>query len=276
MREKLHLTAKAYRNAPFLQSSLTRVFSSPMIQVMASKAMDTSSKSFAQHATQNDIIRHSMLIGQSIRSAFNLYSDGSKLVWIVLSEIKKILDPIDLGFIIALNLLYKPILQGLFKTFKTIFPIDPNRAFKDSYFGFIEKPVKWHVRYYLPSLYLLDILTVIFGALHLTKVNVSNAFTAAKALFWSVIVGSYVIAIKDYFLNKLIRPSLTKVGVKVKDQAREDTINELTSLLIWIIVAYVNLESMSKTFGFGLGSVFALGGKLFLRAVINPLLNAWL
>lgn len=260
MRTKLQIPSKALGSASLSYYALTKLFSGSKIHSIASSTIDTSKSSFMHHVSQNSIIRHSMFIGASIRSAVNLYEDSSKLVWIVVSEIRKILDPIDVAVLIGLNLLYKPILKALFIIFKYVFPIDPNRTFNDSYFGFVDKPVKLYVRYYLPSLYLLDILTVIFGALHLTRVNVANVFTAVKTLFWSIVVGYYLIAVKDYAINKLIRPSLTKVGVVVRDQARIDTINELSTLLIWIIIAYVNLESLSKTFGFGLGSVFAIGG----------------
>lgn len=54
---------------------------------------------------------------------------------------------------------------------------------------------------------------------------------------------------------------MSKEGKVNNSDARESTIDELTSLGIWIFAALGCLESLSRTFGFGIGSVFALGGE---------------
>jgi small-conductance mechanosensitive channel len=49
-------------------------------------------------------------------------------------------------------------------------------------------------------------------------------------------------------------------GAKLFDDARKATVDELSSLAIWSLISLGCLESLSRKFGFGMGSVFALGG----------------
>ena len=209
-----------------------------------------------------NLFRHSLFIGGSLRKLGNLFDGTSKSTGIAAQQIKSILDPVDITVIILIQILYRPILTWLYKLF-SYFSVkvegQVNKPFTASLFGYLEKPVYYHTLF-LPSLYILDIIAVIFHALGLEpsvgKYDFIVIFHTASTTF---LLGHYLTKIKDWLFSQLLsRPKLFSSTV-LKD-TRDETIDELTSLVIWAGVILFSLEQLSHKFGFGLSSVFAIGG----------------
>lgn len=113
----------------------------------------------------------------------------------------------------------------------------------------------------LPWIYIFDVLNILLRAVGLISDKAYNALNLVQDMLHGIALGFYVTRLKDFLLQRMIRPKLAADGVGLLDSTRQRAIDEITSLCIWGSIIFINLELASKQLGFGFGSVFALGGK---------------
>ena len=73
-------------------------------------------------------------------------------------------------------------------------------------------------------------------------------------IYKCLLAGSYLTKIKDWVFFKFMRHTFCR------DPVRERTVDELTSVAIWVAMIILSIELMSLEFNVALGSMVALGG----------------
>jgi len=195
----------------------------------------------------------------------------------IMQQIHKIIEPTDVLVIGLTILCRKPLLKSLFAIQEKLRPLFPKpkypkhspRLFEDSLFGYLERPTYYAV-WFLPFVYLIDILTIV---MHFLGFDFHIKGDLPRLVFQvssSLLCGSFITHIKDWFFAKSREDHLAHVaaGGEKRDLVRENTVNELTSILVWGMVMAFSLEAMSLEFGFALGSLFAVGGIGSASAVL--------
>jgi hypothetical protein len=78
--------------------------------------------------------------------------------------------------------------------------------------------------------------------------------------------GLFLTRIKDFIFQQILRNNsiLIEGSVKQRDFVREETVDELTSIFIWVFTFIVAMEYASLKFGFALGSLFACKSLLIM------------
>lgn len=215
---------------------------------------------------------------QAIRKLLGIGSTNSVDFKAFVTNLKRVVNPIDALIIVGLLLVYKSALREMFnftssiskKMFRqsaTSSSTDKKYpTYEESIFGYIEKPLGYTI-YFLPFLYALDILSLALHAFGVQFHLKSDLPRLLVTVVSSIIMGSWITKIKDWVFYKM-RAARNFVPIfassslhnQQRDKAREDTVDELASLVVWAGVAVICLEAMSLEFGFALGSVFAVGG----------------
>ena len=158
---------------------------------------------------------------------------------------------------ITLVSIHKYALKGLYAlTYKKLDGIY-RREYKDSIWGQLEQAVTYST-WFLPCVYLLDMATILLHGLGYSFHIKGDIPRLICTVGLSLIYGMYITKIKDWAINRFIRKNFfNKVP---RDPVREATVNELSSLVIWLFIGGFCLEAMSMELGFALGSIFAVGG----------------
>jgi len=115
----------------------------------------------------------------------------------------------------------------------------------------------------LPWLYILDVINIVFSTGGVFGLKTYNIFNIIEDVLSGIVLGKYFTKIKDFAFEQLFdqtSQSLTKSSVLVN--TKHKSFQEISSMFVWSVMAFIYLEIISKKSGFALGSVFALGGKL--------------
>ena len=145
--------------------------------------------------------------------------------------------------------------------------------FERSFLGHMEAPTKY-LAYSIPILYFVDVCSVVikvFGNHSGKKHNIPRLIYRILNVF---VMGSFSTRFKDWILlhNRIIASnaynankgkSKNKGHVSIaskRDPIREATIDELTSIVIWVLIFFFTGEQIGKEFNLALGSLFAVGG----------------
>uniref|UniRef100_A0A7S0SSL5 Mechanosensitive ion channel MscS domain-containing protein n=1 Tax=Chromulina nebulosa TaxID=96789 RepID=A0A7S0SSL5_9STRA len=230
-------------------------------QVIMSASAPTASTINSILHKEAEIFRHSLYIGGTFRQLSNLFSTGESSSK-VLGQIRSILDPIDISILVIFVTLCKPTLRLLYGIANGFKSSKDKIPFERSFFGYLDEPVKYSA-IFLPSLYIFDIFSVVLKSIGLATFGKWDVIILIHAVSVSFVIGKYVTKFKDWILQEKfrhLRGYQHLREVQHIDSKREATIDELSSLALWFIVIFFQLEILSKKFGFGLGSVFALGG----------------
>ena len=177
-------------------------------------------------------------------------------------QVISIIDhPTDILIVAAFYLAYKPLLKALYNVQENLRRrIVQNHEYHHTYeysiFGYLEKPLRL-ASLYMPFLYVVDLLSIVLHALGLDAHIKGDLPRLAATCATSIIGGQFVVNIKDWFLHNA---RLHTTRGRRRDTVRENTVNELSSILIWLLVGTVCIEAMKMNMGFALGSIFALGG----------------
>lgn len=176
----------------------------------------------------------------------------------VLKELSELWNPLDLTYLAIPALVTGPLLHLL----------DRNRKERAANAAVSKEPCMRYLIEYLedPLIYLskfplwlffLDIISAFieaFGVTFHVRANIPDLVAKLSGIF---MVGLYLTRIKDFVVERWVRPSgVIDFGVK-NDPVRAAAISELTSVLIWLLVALVALEVASLKLGVTLGSLFA-------------------
>ena len=220
-------------------------------------------------------------------------------------EISKLIQPADLIIIVLGITTHRKMLRALFSlkvklfsAFKRFGPIKDwgifNTDYSKSLLSYVEVPLSYLV-WTPPLLYLLDIGYLYSVYIGHAKISQAQSYVRlVNACITSFIVGSLVTKVKDWVCMVYRHHSTTTDSIDDEEHEFIDGVcidyekekkqkaaltDELSSGLVWFIVAANCLELCSVTFGITVGSIFALGGIgsasiiLALRPVFENLLG---
>lgn len=159
---------------------------------------------------------------------------------------------------------------------------DPH-TYEQSLFGHLEDPVTYGLWSWV-TLYSLDILVIVLNFFKIP--HRKDLPRLAFTILSTFTLGSFFTRLKDYTLlmgryNMMMDRKLPSKKRK-RDSTRDQVIDELSSVLIWIFLGVGMVERLSLDLGFAVGSIFAVGGIgsatiiLALRSIFENLVGGLL
>ena len=224
-----------------------------------------------------------------------LFIKSFKIDNAILSEIPRLISSIDdLAIVLLPIILAKPLLNfelnaltnlvtNYSKTTieKTLSPSTAakteSQAYKKtrsdrSFLGYIRFPLLLTTRFPL-FCYVVDVISLLLHAVGI-DFHIKGGFAdLIDKIFINLLFGLYATRIKDYIFQQTLRRNSNV------DAVRSDTIDELTSIGIWLIVSVLCVELLQLRAGVALGSIFALGSAgtasivLALRSTFENLIG---
>lgn len=231
------------------------------------------------------IMRHSPLLS-SLMINFKQFLTGKRCTMSLgqlFTQLSSLVSLSDIFIIGACWYFYKPLLDQLYKLKQRFIGEFEFVSYKDSIFGRMEQPIKLLILFPI-VLFVIDVITILLTFLGFQFHIKSNFPQFFSNIAFSIITGSFLTRFKDWVSSRL-RRSYWKVqrNNKVKrDLIQEKTTDEVTSAVIWAIVAISSLQTLSAQFGVGIKSIFALGGLgsasfvLALRSTMENILGGLL
>lgn len=230
----------------------------------------------APAAALHSHLRHEPQFRQGINEIKRILAGRLKLATGGVSlkqQVLEIIDsPVDIFIVLALWIGTKPLLRGMYEVqeflrrkFTSSVETQEIHTFRYSLFGYLQEPFKL-LSYYMPFLYVVDIVAIGLHSLGLDSHLKGDVPRLASTLATSIIGGKFLTAVKDWALHNA--RILSGREHQRRDAVRESTVDELTSLAIWALVATVCVEACKVEMGFALGSVFAVGGTVTASIVL--------
>ena len=259
-----HLFPAAWGLGPALRPRSARVgtlFASPAAGAAAAASLHSHLRHQSQFKTGITELKR-LLAGR-----LKLASGGVSLG----QQVREIVDdPRDVVIVLVLWGLYRPFLQLLYKVQEYIrrkFSSEEHEvhSFKFSLFGYLEEPFRL-LSLYMPFLYIVDLVSIGLHALGLDSHLKGDVPRLAATCATSVIGGKFATGVKDWLLHN--SRILSGREHHRRDEVREHTVDELSSLAIWALVCSICIEAMKVEMGFALGSVFAVGGTVTASVVL--------
>jgi len=179
-------------------------------------------------------------------------------------------EPRDVAIVLLLWWSYKPLLNLLYRVqdfLRRKFDSEDKEehSYRYSLFGYLEEPFKL-LAWYMPFLYIVDLVSIGLHAIGLDSHLKGDVPRLAATCATSIIGGKFLTNVKDWALHNA--RILSGRAHHRRDAVRESTVDELSSLAIWALVASVCIEAMKVEMGFALGSVFAVGGTVTASIVL--------
>ena len=216
------------------------------------------------------------------------------------AKLKRVFDIRELGIFSILYFYHKFILRSLHKfscwlqekmgkdleegrtEARKYLASDPH-AYEQSLFGHIEEPVKYGL-WSFAALYSLDVLLIIVNFFKFP--HRKDLPKLAFKVLSGFVLGSTFTRIKDYILHigrySMIMDKKLSTKKRKRDPIRDQVIDELSSVLIWMVMTVGIVEQLSLELGFAVGSFFAVGGIgsatviLALRSIFENLVGGLL
>lgn len=157
------------------------------------------------------------------------------------------LSPIDVAFVLVPLLCIKPVLNWFDVAKKD------KVGHQCSLVGYLEKPLIALTQFPL-FLFFLDVLSISIHALGIDFHIKGGLPDLVLKVSYCILGGAFLTRIKDWFVQQVWRKEFPR---EKRDFVREETVDEITSVLIWFIMGVIGLEFMSLRMGFALGSLFA-------------------
>lgn len=190
-----------------------------------------------------EIIQSSQLLQNFMRS-FKSFLSGKYLKnTTFLTIIQKLVNPIDLFLMTFIFYFHKRFLRWLY----TITHRNNKKSYEDSFIGHLQGPITIFVSI-PPILLATDFVNAILkysGLQNLVKTDITKV---APPVCYAVFIGQVITNLKDYYFQ-LARERMKKP----RDLGKEGLTDELTSTVIWLIVAAFCLENLSLEVGLGVG-----------------------
>eukprot|EP01031_Cornospumella_fuschlensis_P027709 gene27709-33468_t len=204
----------------------------------------------------SEILNHSPLITSFLNTIKSIFHRGlsrrmtGPQLW---QRVSSLMSLSDLAIIATLICGYKPILQLLYSLTRG----EKSPPYPQSLLGRLETPIKLFV-YFPPFLYMIDLLSILFQYLGFDFLVKGDIPRLCCTWGLAIIGGSFLTHLKNYLFFKVRTASLL-ASPDQRDLVKERTIDELTSLCVWLVVAGVCVQATSIEFGVGLKSLLALG-----------------
>lgn len=212
-------------------------------------------------------VPQSLFIGGTLRRARLLFLEGQRNVGEMFSQIQSILDPIDITILLLAIQYHRPLLNWLHKISDSKNQV--SKPYADSLFGYIEKSITYCI-WFISILYITDVAAIFLKALGFRLQGKWDIPFIINTIGTSFIYGHTFVSLKNWFVRRKLRLNnsfnfITSTGVSSishppRDAIREATIDDLSTLGIWIAFSLFCLEALSSQLGIGLKSIFALGG----------------
>jgi len=187
----------------------------------------------------------------------------------ITSQIQSIFDPIDISIGIFVFLFHVPAMTLLHKLFYSKRKVW--KPYNESFLGYIEKSVT-RIIYFLGILYVTDVLSAICKLLQLELNMKLDIPYLIRTLGSSYALGKLLISVKNWYFQQKWRNntflSTFNANKGPKDAGREATLDDLSSLAIWVIISLFSIEEISSRLGIKLTSLFALGGVGSASAIL--------
>ncbi|RYH11977.1 hypothetical protein EON65_38340 [archaeon] len=204
-----------------------------------------------------EVLKHSPLITSflaTIKSIFHRGLSGSMTSLQLWQQVSSLMSLGDLAIIGTLIVGYRPALHLLY----SFVCRENSPPYEESLLGRMEFPLRLFV-YFPPFLYLVDLLSILLQYLGFDFLVKGDLPRLCCTWGLAIIGGSFVTHLKNYIFFEL-RSAAYANTPEQRDFVKEKTIDELTSLCVWVVVAGVCVQATSLELGVGLKSLFALGG----------------
>lgn len=212
---------------------------------------------------KSTILAHKGIFARNVLSLKSLQVNHA-----VLAEIPKIINSVDdLAIVLLPIILAKPLFKFDYYSLTKSTSLLTSKSSKNiaetefivqdkSFLGYIRYPLLLLTRFPL-FCYLVDVMTIVLNSVGIGLTFVKGSLPdLVVRLAINVLCGAFLTRIKDYIFQQILRRNRDK---KV-DEIRNNTIDELSSIAIWVMICVINLELLQLKTGLALGSVFALGG----------------